>query len=310
MSLLPLFRNDITAKYILGSVTEDGHKLYTLQLRYPRIVHADFMTHRVFSRNASSSRAIPVQSILVRDADMFIPNFRKNQPGMIPGDYLTPEEQEEATLIWQDCAKYCIEGAKKLSDKHGLNVHKQWANRMLEWFGYIDVLVSATEWANFDALRDHGAAQDEIRLLARVIKVARRFHCNILNEHDWHLPYITDADRFLARTAALDLHKEINEVLELHEDLQEVSITDALLLIASAARCCRLSYSKLDGEPTTFEDDLRRFKQLVPTDDPVHASPLEHQATPFFPGMDPARQANFRGFGQFRQFVKGHSVPG
>ena len=99
MSLLPLFRNDITAKFIAGSETEDGKRIYTLQLRYPRIIHSEFMTHRVMSRNASSSRAIPVQSILVRDEDMFIPNFRMNKPGMQPGDYLTPEAQAEAAAV-------------------------------------------------------------------------------------------------------------------------------------------------------------------------------------------------------------------
>jgi hypothetical protein len=174
-SLIPLFRKDITSKLIAHSeCSETGKRISTHQTRYPRIIHAELMTHRALSRNASSSRAIPVTSILTRDAEMFVPNFRANKPGMSPGDWLTPEKQAEAEAVWREAAEACIKAARTLSDKEGLNVHKQWANRLVEWFGYIDVLISATEWRNFDALRDHGAAQDEIRLLAREIIPSRR----------------------------------------------------------------------------------------------------------------------------------------
>lgn len=310
MSLLPIFRKDITAKCIAASINDDDQTIYTLQLRYPRIIHADFMTHRVFSRNASSSRAIPVQSILVRDADMFVPNFRNNQPGMSAGGALSPENQARAAAIWQDAANYCIEAAKKLSNKDDLNVHKQWANRMLEWFGYIDVLVSATAWTNFDVLRDHGMAQDEIQLLSRVMKAARRIAPERLREDQWHLPYITAWDRIETKTAWKDLRADIDACVPDTDAFgAELSWPDFLLLIASAARCCRLSYSKLDGTPTTFKDDIGRFKKLVPSNDPVHASPLEHQAMPLA-GYDPKFQGNFRGFAQFRQFVSGQAVAG
>ena len=38
--------------------------LWTFELTYPRYIHSEFMTHRVFSRNASSSRAIPVKRMI------------------------------------------------------------------------------------------------------------------------------------------------------------------------------------------------------------------------------------------------------
>ena len=50
----------IEAKVILDSVSPAGKRITTLQLKYPRFIHSEFMTHRAFSRNAASSRAIPV----------------------------------------------------------------------------------------------------------------------------------------------------------------------------------------------------------------------------------------------------------
>jgi hypothetical protein len=164
----------VTVKSIAASVSNaTGARIDTLQLRYPRMVHADFMTHRVFSRNASSSRAIPHASLTVRDADIYVPRFRKNKPGMQPGEFLSSAEQAEAERIWREMAAYILERTAELSEKKGLNIHKQWVNRPLEWFGYIEVLVTSTDWSNFDALRDHPAAQDEIEALAKEMKRVR-----------------------------------------------------------------------------------------------------------------------------------------
>jgi hypothetical protein len=54
----------ITAKVIADSIADGCPRLITLQLRYPRFIHSEFMTHRAFSRNASSSRAIPVERLI------------------------------------------------------------------------------------------------------------------------------------------------------------------------------------------------------------------------------------------------------
>ena len=305
--MIPAPRLDISAKVIASSicaVTET--RIDTLQLRYPRIVHAEFMTHRTFSRNASSSRAIPTTSLLVRDADIFVPTFRRNKPGMQPGDLLTAEQQADADAIWRDMAAYVTAGCRKLADKTGLDIAKQWSNRPLEWFGYIDVVVSSTDWANWDHLRDHDAAQDEIRVLCRAMKEARdAFFPTILAEGEWHLPYINDDDRVLAFQER-DKFKASLAPIFTDIDLK-ISVQEQLLLIVSAARCCRVSYSKHDGTPSTFGEDIERFLKLVPTDDPVHATPVEHQAMPL--AHWPAKyQGNFRDFAQFRQFVPHESI--
>lgn len=298
----------ITVKSIASSISEDtGARIDTLQLRYPRMVHADFMTHRVFSRNASSSRAIPHASLTVRDADIYVPRFRKNKPGMQPGGFLSADEQEKAERIWRDMAEYVLNGTRELSEKTGLNVHKQWVNRPLEWFGYIEVLVTATEWSNFDALRDHPEAQDEIEALAKEIKRVRDLTVpKTLKPGHWHLPYVQEEDfDKVARLVRGDaIPADVAEVAGPLRKLRalDVSTRDAILLAVSAARCCRVSYSKHDGARPTLSDDMRRYSQLAGSD-PKHASPLEHQARPLFGLLDEQYQGNFRGFVQFRKHL-------
>lgn len=74
----------ITAKVIADSISVAGARITTLELRYPRFIHAEFMTHRMFSRNASSSRAIPVERLIqdILDDTAMPIHWGKNQPGM------------------------------------------------------------------------------------------------------------------------------------------------------------------------------------------------------------------------------------
>src|SRR5579871_2233935 len=136
-----------------------------MQLRYPRMVHADFMTHRVFSRNGRSSRAVPTVTLL--EEEPYVPHFLKNKPGMLATEEFDRIDLTEIQQHWYAFARATQEFSKWL---HSKGVHKQWANRPLEWFGYIDVLVTSTDWRNFFALRDHGDAQPEIQELARLMK--------------------------------------------------------------------------------------------------------------------------------------------
>ena len=65
-----------SAKIIADSVAPNGERLTTFELSYPRICHSELMTHRVFSRNASSSRAIPVLTVLRHVLkNMFVPKY-------------------------------------------------------------------------------------------------------------------------------------------------------------------------------------------------------------------------------------------
>lgn len=306
--------SQITAKIIASSISEDtGARMDTLQCRYWRPIHGEVMTHRVFSRNASSSRAIPHASLTVRDADIFMPRFRKNKPGMQPGDFLSPDEQAQAERIWREMYETVEKYTQILAAKSGLNIHKQWVNRPLEAFGYIDVLISSTDWSNFDALRIHSDAQDEIAILAEAMKTARDTVVpKSLRPGQWHLPYIDEEDvdrvKFVTRKKALpgEIIPEVVYQLMALKGLDGrdsyISATNALLLAISTARCCRVSYSKHDGDRPEIETDLQLYLRLAGAD-PKHASPLEHQARPLYPTEDERMQGNLRGFMQFRKAI-------
>lgn len=254
---------DPQVKVVLDSISPDGIRLPTVQFRQPRMIHADFLTHRVFSRNGRSSRAVPVVTLLEEARKPYTPHFLKNRPGMMATEEFTAIELAEVEGVWRDMAEYTRLGVMKLNE---LGVHKQWANRPLEWFGYIDVLLSSTEWANYVALRDDEAAQPEIQQIAKAIREAlANSEPTLLHPGDWHLPYIGPEDWDQAWSMV-------------GYDAVGDGKATALLKKISAARCARLTIKPFDGDGS-FEKELQRYSLLIESQ-PVHASPVEHQATP------------------------------
>jgi hypothetical protein len=279
--------NFVPPTMLLDSVTKNqaGKRLTCFKLRYPKMVHGDFMTHRVFSRNASSSRAIPTMRLAA--VDMYVPDFRVNKSGMQPGAYLTDEDQSLAEDIWRSAASQCLHAANTLANARGLNVHKQWTNRMLEWFGYINVIVSATDYLNFIGLRTeldeamNPMAQDEIYFQAEGIRALLASHePTRLNDGEWHLPLILDEERAMP--------------------------TKDLLWI-SAARCAGISYETVDGQPMTIDRAKKVCNKLL-TSRRVHASPFEHQgmADPF--NRHPELHGNFTGWIQHRKMLPNECI--
>lgn len=267
----------ITAKVIEDSIAENGVRLTTLQLCYPRFIHAEFMTHRVFSRNASSSRAIPVAKMIeqVRNDPAMPIHWGKNQAGMQANEELAPMAQESARQLWMQAARDAASVAQVMAD---VGLHKQVANRILEPYQYMHVIVTATEWENFFELRNHPDAQPEIHALAKVMHFALAESRPVQRqENDWHLPYVTRAER-----------------VAFNNDLD-------LLLKLSAARCARVSYLTHDGQTPSVEKDVALYDRLVGSK-PLHASPIEHQATPL-PEAD-MWSGNFRGWLQNRKIVE------
>lgn len=250
---------------VADSISPSGVRLTTLQLRYPRFIHAEFMTHRVFSRNSSSSRAIPVAKMIeqVREDPAMPIHWGKNEPGMQAWAELddvemnTPwgtTDRQQAKNLWRAAAEKAADSAESLAK---VGAHKQIVNRILEPWQWMNTIVTATEWDNFFALRCHTDAQPEIQLLAQLMLhemdemeygVPTPLSCG-----QWHLPYITQEDT------------KLNDVLDRCK--------------ISAARCARVSYNKHDGTAPSVEEDLALFERLVGSE-PRHASPLEHQATP------------------------------
>lgn len=299
----------ISAKIIADSIGEQSPRLTTLQLRYPKFIHGELMTHRVFSRNASSSRAIPVER-LIKDVveDPVYPSFwGKNQPGMQAKDELNTEislwlSDEKTNVghvwsreeLWEQARDYAIYIAKGFS---AAGYHKQIVNRLLEPFCHINVVVTATEWSNFFALRCHPDAQPEMRLLAEAIKSAiERSEPQKLDEDEWHLPYIPSDDGCGHR---IKWNKNIDDVTS--------------MIKVSVARCARVSYLTQDNKTPTIEEDLKLYDRLM-SSVPLHASPAEHQATPDIshgddhgPWQQPKLHGNLRGWVQHRKTLHGES---
>ena len=278
----------ISAKIIADSVSSEGIRLTTFQLRYPRIVHSELMTHRVFSRGASSSRAIPIsRSIkdILRDPAEPVA-WGSNKPGMQAGAELTGIRRTLARMAWHGTKRCAILGAR-VSQWAG--AHKQVANRILEPWSHISVVVTSTDYENWFALRCHPNADPTLKALADAMFEARKKSIPLtLQPGQWHLPYITERDR------------------RDHEGDIEV------LKKISAARCARVSYNNHDGRRSTLGEDEKLFEYLV-ADAPVHASPTEHQATPDKRWSrnrwaKPELHGNFRGWIQFRKTLPGEAV--
>ena len=260
-----------SAKVIAHSISGEGKELFTLQLRYQRFVHSEFMTHRVFSRNASSSRAIPVAKMIeqVRNDPAMPVHWGANQPGMQARQELEGFSLEMTQHQWKLAATRAADSAYVMME---LGVHKQVANRVLEPFQWISVVVTATDWDNFFALRDHEDADPNICYLAKAMKTAMsNSKPTLLLEGEWHWPYVTTQER-------VDYYGK-----------------DELLSKVSAARCARVSYLTHDGLTPDIAKDIELFDRLA-GGIPLHASPLEHQATPGHTDT-----GNFNGFTQFRK---------
>lgn len=288
--------HQISAKVIKDSVGEYSPRLTTLQLRLPRIILAEMNTHRMISKNASSSRAIPVKRLIqdVMDNPYIPVHWGKNQKGM-----QAYEENDELVEIlyedgfefvnnktaWLKARNNAVEFAKAFD---AAGYHKQIVNRLIEPYMYTNIVATATNWANFLYLRDHHAAQPEIQILAQCVKSALETSVpEELSYGEWHLPYITDEDR-----------KEYNQ-----EDIKKIS----------AARCARVSYKTVEGKRPTAEEDLVLFDRLV-NGDRIHASPLEHQASPdWFDDKNDSWKnkelhGNFNGWIQYRKTIPNESV--
>jgi hypothetical protein len=254
----------ISAKVIADSVCPKGVRMTTMEIEYPRFILAELNTHRMLSKNSASSRAIPVKAMhdFIRDNPATPVSWGKNQPGMKASEELTGPESKNALHIWNQAKEDALHWADALA--HKIGIHKQIANRITEPWMTMKTVISGTEWANFFHLRNHADAQPEIKALAEAMTVAYTTHLPVaLKPGEWHLPYITTAT-----------YVPTGELQYFDENFNRLSLEDAKIISASC--CAQVSYRKNDP---TFEKAFRIWEQLI-ENDPVHASPIEHQATP------------------------------
>lgn len=269
----------IKAEIIADSIGRHNKRLTTFVLTYPRMVHAEFMTHRMISKNSASSRAIPNKKIIqdVMDNPAMPVFWGKNQAGMQAAEELGTVERDAFIARWLELRDIVIAHTQGWAND---GLHKQICNRPLEsWFN-IRVVASATDWDNFFFLRCHKAAQPEIQALADAMLFQyAKSTPKVLEVGEWHLPF---ADQMMHSGLTLEQKKKV-----------------------STARCARSSYLNFEGghEP---EKDYDLHDKLT-TSRPGHWSPTEHLAEC---QGEATRHGNFVGWKQYRQFFPQENLSG
>ena len=252
----------IKAEVIADSITERNDRMTTMVIEYPRFILAELNTHRMLSKNSASSRAIPTAAMhsQIQQAPAGPVHWGRNQSGMQANSEIDAETQTTANAVWQLAMESAIKYSKELAD---LGVHKQICNRITEPWMTMRTVISGTEWNNFWWLRCHRDAQPEFQALATMMEDL--YDCStpqLLMPDEWHLPFVK-ASRC-----------KNSGVLRYYVGAEEVTLEDAKLVSVSC--CAQVSYRKTDD---SLLKARKIFSQLIESE-PVHASPVEHQATP------------------------------
>ncbi|MHA2366827.1 MAG: FAD-dependent thymidylate synthase [Candidatus Hodarchaeales archaeon] len=284
----------IKVEIVCDSINENGNRLTTMVLEYPRAIHAQLMTHRVFNRNAASSRAINTRDLIsrVEENPVYPIEWGKNKRGMESHEELNETSITVARQAWTNILKLTVKTAHIFAD---LKLHKQFCNRILEPYAHIQVVLTATEFDNWFFLRDSSHAQPEIKELAQKMKKAmKESKPSLLTEGVWHMPFIT--------------HEDIKE----YEKLDREEFQKDLCMI-SAFRCAQVSYFlNRRNNKYTLEEEIGKAQRLL---DNLHMSPFEHQGTPYTPSLFQRLKdayynrlnwshSNLVGYCQFRKYLE------
>lgn len=256
----------IEAKIIADSVNVVGNRITTFVCVYPRFIHSEILTHRLFSRNAASSRAIPIKKMIdmVRENPAMPMHWGKNQKGMQATEQI--EDVASAQKVWLDAMEQAIKHAEMLTTQ---GVHKQVVNRLLEPFVHMTTIITATEFGNFFNLRAHKDAQPEFQELAFQMLNAYANNPPVFKKPgEWHIPF---GDQF------------IDEELTVQQKLK-----------IATARAARVSYLTFDGNIDHEKDYV--LHDLLRNDG--HLSPFEHSACAL---SSSEASGNLRGWQQYRK---------
>ncbi len=268
---------NIYAKVICDSLhPNQSDRLTTIEVNFPRFILPQLNTHRVFSRNSASSRAVPLEKKIaeVLRNPVYPVRWGENKSGMQSGNELSEEKALIAKQAWIKGLNYAVEVASTFKD---LNIHKEIANRVLEPYLWHRVIITSTDYSNMLNQRLHHDTQPEFVELAKCIDEALRYSTPKqlrMYDLDWHLPYLKEEDTHLS----IETQRKI-----------------------SVARCARVSYLAHDGT-RSIDKDLKLFNKLATASIP-HLSPLEHIATP-----SKETTSNFRNFRQLRHFYENNDL--
>lgn len=281
----------VSAKIITDSISPEGQRLTTMQITMHRFILPEFNTHRKFSRNSASSRAVPLKKQLkmVEENPAFPVVWQAEKSGMQGGEELTGHSLLRSQAMWEDQFESTVDRIKiylrEVEDNDETPLHKSWVNRLLEPFMWHTVCVTSTEWNNFFAQRCSPLAQPEIRAVAVEMQAALYeseptevpYESWDIPGDNYHLPYLKPGEEpFIYMNGY---------------DTRSISI----------ARSARVSYLTQEGV-RNYEKDQQLYERLLsPNDGPPHWSPFEHVARPARKGE--VARGNFDGWIQRRQEI-------
>jgi len=255
----------IVARIVADSVNKNGNRITTFELEYHRFIHSELMTHRLFSRNAMSSRAVPVSKMIeqVRNNPATPIHWGKNQAGMQADSVLKDESLDNAKRQWSQSAIYAASQAEDMSN---IGAHKQIVNRLLEPFQMMKTVLTATEFDNFFWLRCDPDAQPEIQELANcMFEAMKQSQPEVLESGQWHTPYVEHVFKG-GKFESYCLTDEDDNIIKL--------LTEEEAKAISASCCAQVSYRTLNN---TYEKAMDIYCKLA-SGRKVHASPFENVA--------------------------------
>lgn len=280
MSLSKEFFNretNISAKVVCDSISEQGIRLTTFEIEYPRIVMSEFNTHRAVSRNSSSSRAIPVSKMLehTKNINLKPVYFGSKKSGMQAGEEVVGLDLSAAHTVWEDALVSALGHAELLDN---IGIAKEVCNRLVEPFQLVKVVCTATDWDNFFNLRLHPDADPNICMLAyKMYEAMQESKPTKLKSGEYHLPYV-EAERWGDELKYYVIETSFDDDQSYGMKYEKYLTLEQSIKI-SAASCASVSYRT---EGVTLEKADKIFDMLIKAE-VTHSSPFEHIATPIEP---------------------------
>ena len=326
------------------SLSPQGDELITVLATFPRIILAEINTHRMLSKNTSSSRAIPFKKMVESvQNNPFIPiAWQKEHTGMQGYEYFQEGEYEAKERAWLRARDKAIEEAQQLDS---LKVTKQLCNRLLEPFMWTTMLITGSRegWNNFFNLRcpqykihqgtykskkealKYGLSNGELKNWSdldwlqnneghaeiHIMDLAEKIY-DAVNESTpkqlkagvWHSPFEDEIRK-------LDIPESVKSEYYKNGIEPHLAVKDILIKV-STAMSAHTSYTVVGNEPIkSIEKWIELHDKLIGYD-PPHSSPMEHcclcvteeEYGSSFKGQEKGWFRNYKSFKSYRQIIE------
>jgi thymidylate synthase ThyX len=302
---------NIKAEIIAHSINQQGDELISVLCTFPRIILAEVNTHRMLSKNTSSSRAIPFNKMVEAvQTNPFIPiAWQKDHKGMQGNEYLVGFEAEVAERNWIIARDKAVMMATHMNEG---DITKQLCNRLLEPFMWTTMLITGPKegWDNFFNLRcpsytmgtsdgfykskkdllksypaDDSLLRDTLYWLS-INKGQAEIHMMSLAEAIWDARnestpkqlqpgewHIPFQKAIVNSNNWIDFCEKVRPEKEFGDDWENVQ---DLAIKSSVAMAARTSYTVVGEEKGLDYETLIGLHDRLITQQPPHSSPMEH----------------------------------